>query len=109
MNRKTFTLRLNPELYEALSALSDIAHRSMNDLAAEAVSKFVSQTSELRARELEKTVSRLRSYAKFDPDLKKAIDRFALAEAGNEDPLEGDPFGPEEASRRTVRELLSSD
>lgn len=108
MNRKTFTLRLDPELYEALAALSGIAHRSMNDLAAEAVSKFVAETGELHARDLEKTAARLRSYTKFDPDFDKAIERLAEAEASHEDPLEGEPFDLEEASGRTVREILSN-
>ncbi len=108
MERKTFTLRLSQDLYDALSTLSGVVHRSMNDLAAEAVSRFVSETSKDKARALEKTLARLRSYAANDPNFEKAIDRFAKAEAGTEDPLQGKPYMIGGAARRKVRELLTN-
>lgn len=106
MERKPFTLRLNPELYEALSSLSSVAHRSMNDLASEAVSNFVVAESRVVARDLEQTLSRLRKYTGRDPDFERAIEAFAEAEIRHDDPAEGTPVTAGSEVRKEVQALL---
>jgi len=107
MERKPFTLRLKPELYKALQSLSDVEHRSMNDIAAEAVSKLVISESKLVARKLEKTIANLRAYAERDPGFEQAIAEFAAAEAQHDDPLEGSAVVKDVAVRRQVQALLT--
>ena len=53
MKRKPLTLWLNPELYNTLSSLSSIVHRSMNQLVTEAVSIYVRQESKVVEQDLE--------------------------------------------------------
>lgn len=107
MKRKTLTLRLPPKLYNALSTLSEVAHRSMNDLISEAVLKFVAAKSEDHARDLEKTLERLRAYTEADPDFEKAIAEFAEAEVKYGDPLEGEPREDKGPVRTQVEALLT--
>lgn len=106
MERKPFTLRLNPELHDALSTLSSIEHRSMNDLASEAVSEFVVTESRLVARNLGRTLARLKEYTKQDPDFEQAIEAFADAEMRYKDPLEGTPVVSDDGIRSQLRALL---
>lgn len=79
----------------------------MNDLASEAVLKFVAAESKVAARDLEKTLASLRAYADKDPDFERAIESFAKAEARHDDPLEGQVqiFGG--PIRRRVQALLT--
>lgn len=107
MERKILTLRLPPQLYNALSTLSEVAQRSMNDLISEAVLKFVAAKSEVHARDLEKTVERLRAYTEADPDFEKAIAEFAEAEVKYDDPLEGEPREVKGPVRTQVEALLT--
>lgn len=107
MERKTLSLRLAPKLYNALSNLSGVAHRSMNDLVTEAVQKFVATESKVQARGLEKTLKNLRSYMDQDPDFEKAIAEFANAEGHYDDPLEGTTFEVQRPVRSQVETLLT--
>ena len=106
MKRKTFTLRMPPKLYNALSTLSGVARRSMNDLISEAVLKFVAAESKVQARDLEKTLENLRTYVDNDPDFEKAIAEFAAAEAEHADPLEGQAYEAKGPVRTQVEALL---
>jgi hypothetical protein len=96
-----------PKLYNALSTLSGVAHRSMNDLISEAVLKFVAAESKVHARDLEKTLENLRTYVDNDPDFEKAIAEFADAEVANVDPLEGQAYEVEAPVRTQVEALLT--
>ena len=107
MKRKTLTVRFNPKLYEALSTLSGVVHRSMNDLVTEAVSELVASESQLASRELEKTLEKLRAYTVQDPDFEDAIERFAEAEIAHEDPIDSKARVTENAIRRHVEALLT--
>lgn len=107
MERKTLTLRLPPKLYNALSTLSGVAHRSMNDLISEAVQRFVITESEAQARDMEKTLERLRAYRESDPDFKKALAEFVEAEVKYDDPLEGQPYDVKGPVRTKVEALLT--
>lgn len=107
MERKPFTLRLKPELYQALSSLSDVEHRSMNDIATEAVSKLVISESKLMARRLEKTIASLRVYTEHDPGFEQAIAEFAAAEAQHDDSLEDNVVVEDAAVRLQVQALLT--
>ena len=107
MERKTLTLRLPAKLYNALSTLSGVAHRSMNDLISEAVQRFVITESEAQARDMEKTLERLRAYRESDPDFKKALAEFVEAEVRYDDPLEGEPYDVKGPVRTRVETLLT--
>lgn len=105
MERKTFSLRLPPKLYDAVSTLSSVAHRSMNELISEAVQKYVANESE--AQDIEKTLQRLRAYRESDPDFKQAFAGFVDAEVSYDDPLEGEPYEIESPVRSKVQSLLT--
>ena len=107
MERKTLTLRLPPKLYSALSTLSGVAHRSMNDLISEAVQRFVITESEAQARDMEKTLERLRTYRESDPNFKKALAEFFEVEVKYDDPLEGEPYDVKGPVRTKVEALLT--
>lgn len=106
MERKAFTLRLDEKLYSALSVLSGVVHRSMNELIGEAVSKYVKQESEAAAVDLEETLEKLRAYQAKDPEHKDAWAAFAKAEAEYADPLEGEVFIEEGSVQGQIRTLL---
>lgn len=108
MDRKTLTVRFNPKLYKALSTLSGVVHRSMNDLVTEAVSKFVVAKSKSASRDLENTLASLRAYTEQDPDFEKAIEQFVEAETRYEDPVEGEAHTTKGAIRRQVSALLTN-
>lgn len=107
MERKPFTLRLSTELYDALTMLSEVVDRSMNDLVSEAVVKFVAAESKVAARDLEKTLASLRAYTGEDPDFERAIESFAKAEAKHDDPLERQAHIRGGPIRRRVQALLT--
>jgi len=107
MERKTLTLRLPLKVYDALSTLSSVTHRSMNDLVTEAVGKFTVAESEVQARDLENTLKRLRAYRDLDPEFKQALAGFVEAEASYDDPLEGEPREDKGPVRDRVQSLLT--
>lgn len=108
MKRKPLTLRLNPELYNTLSSLSSIVHRSMNQLVTEAVSIYVRQESKVVEQDLENTLKRIREYTKKDPNFEQAIAAFANAEVLHEDPVEGIPVSTVSKVQSEIRELLGN-
>jgi len=90
MDRKPYTLRLDVDLFSALSLLSGVKGRSINDLITEAVSSYVSDASERVAHRLEATLNKLRAISVKDNDFEDAIERVAEGEARHKDPLEGE-------------------
>jgi len=108
MERRPFTFRLEDELYSALSALSSITKRSMNQLVTEAVAIYVKRTSREVERDLEKTLEQLRQYSSKDPDFEQAIAAFAEAEATLGDPLEGRPIDRPQTAQSEIDELLAN-
>ena len=107
MERRPFTFRLEDELYNALSSLSSITKRSMNQLITEAVAIYVRRTSREVERDLEKTLERLRQYSTKDPNFEQAIAAFAEAEAVLDDPLEGRPTDRPPSAQSEINELLA--
>lgn len=108
MERRPFTFRLEDELYRALSSLSSITKRSMNQLITEAVDMYVRRTSREVERDLEKTLEQLRQYSRKDPDFEQAIAAFAEAEATLDDPLEGTPIDRPQTAQSEIDELLAN-
>ncbi len=106
MERTSFTLRLDPELYDALSSLSSVVHQSMNQLVTDAVSNYVRQRSSEVERDMENTLARIRKYAEKDPGYEHAIAEFADAETRYQDPLEGIPDTTLTDTQAEIRELL---
>lgn len=107
MERRPFTFRLEDELYGALSSLSSITKRSMNQLITEAVAIYVRRTSREVERDLEKTLERLRQYSSEDPNFEQAIAAFAEAEAVLDDPLEGRATDRPPSAQSEINELLA--
>jgi predicted DNA-binding protein len=87
MKRSTAPLRIDPEQLEALEDLSKIKGRPVNQLLREAVMNYLNRRDR---SSFEGTVSALRAYRKQNPGFKMAIDEFVDAEAGFEDPLQGE-------------------
>lgn len=108
MERKPLTLRLDPPLYKALSSLSKITHRSMNQIASQALSKFVAQESKAVARDLEETLRKLKQYSDQDPGFEKAISAVAESEIQYDDPLESSVDSADSDARSKLRELLNA-
>jgi predicted transcriptional regulator len=98
---------LEGELYNALSSLSSITKRSMNQLITEAVAIYVRRTSREVERDLETTLERLRQYSSKDPNFEQAIAAFAEAEATLDDPLEGRPIDRPQTAQSEINELLA--
>jgi predicted transcriptional regulator len=108
MERRPFTFRLEDELYCALSSLSSITKRSMNQLVTEAVAIYVKRTSREVERDLERTLQQLRQYSSKDPDFEQAIAAFAEAEVTLDDPLEGQPIDRPQTAQSEIDELLAN-
>ena len=108
MERKPFTLRLDEPLYKALSLLSEVVHRSMNDIITEAVSKHVKAQSETVALDMEETLAKLRAYRMDDPHFEDGWSVFAEAEAAHADPLEDALVIEEGSVQGKLRTLLSN-
>ena len=107
MDRRSFTLRLEEDLYEALSSLSSVTKQSMNQLVTEAVSVYVRRRSREVERDLERALERVRRYTRDDPDFERAIAAFAEAEANIDDPLEGRLVEAPGSAQNEIGELLA--
>ncbi len=116
MARVPFTLRIDEEERAALEDLSKIEGRPVNQLLNEAVKSFLLRR---RPRELtlEANLTRLRAYRERDPGFQRAIAEFAKAEAGFDDPLEGEvlegefvdgQFDPRGPAQNKIREMLGA-
>lgn len=106
MERKALPLRLDPKLYEALSTLSSVAHRSMNQLVSEAVARYVVKESQVVEKDLQATLDRLRQYTRLDSQFDQAIEQVARAEVSQEDPLEGRSAASSTNTQAEVQQLL---
>jgi hypothetical protein len=98
----------------ALEHLSKLDGRPINQLLNEAIKIYLSQQSPNEAR-LQASLSALQEYRKRDPGFEHAIAAFVDAEAGLEDPIEGEPvegrfaggqFQPTGPVQNKIRELL---
>ena len=102
MERVATTFRIDPAVKDGLTKLSKLQHRSLNQLANEAIAEFVARRIREVENELESTLEDLRAYRRRDPDFERAIDAVVEAEATvQEDPAEGkvtdEPGGTEAA------------
>jgi predicted DNA-binding protein len=116
MVRVASNLRIDVENRAALENLSKIEGRPIDQLLNEAIKSYLSRRDE-EARSLEANVSALREYRIQDPGFQGAIDAFVEAEAGLEDPVEGEPmngefvegkFKPAGPVQSRIRELLGA-
>jgi len=90
MERVATTFRIEPVLKEGLSKLSRLEHRSLNQLANQAIKEFVAKRIVEVEDDLESTLEDLRAYRKRDPDFESAIAEFVEAEVTvKDDPAEG--------------------
>ena len=116
MTRSAFTLRLPSDERIALENLSKLEGRPVNQLINEAVKSYLGRRGP-REQSLEETLARLREYRERDPGFRKAIAKFAEAEAAFDDPLEGTvvegdlidgEFAPTGPAQSKIRELLNA-
>ena len=112
MTRSQLTLKIDVEEKVALENLSKMEGRPVNDLLREAVKDYLNRRD---LNNLEGTTSALRAYRKQNPGFKKAIDEFVDAEAGFEDPLEGELVESQAGVQRSagpvqrkIRDILDS-
>jgi len=89
MERTATTFRLDPVVKEGLVKLSKLQHRSLNQLANEAIAEFVHRSISEVENELQSTLEDLRAYRKRDPRFERAIEAVVEAEVtAHEDPAE---------------------
>lgn len=112
MRRSTAILRIDPEQLEALEHISKIQGLTVNELLREAIENYLNRRDR---SSFEGAVSALRAYRKQNPGFKNAIDEFVDAEAGLEDPLEGELIESQSAAwrsagpvQRKIRDILDS-
>lgn len=89
MARTPFTLRIDAKERAALENLSKIEGRPINQILNEAIKGYLLNRGQ-KERSLEANLAGLRAYRKQDPGFQRAIAAFTEAEAGLEDPLEGE-------------------
>lgn len=116
MPRTPFTLRIEGAERAALENLSKIERRPINQLLNDAIKLYLNRKGQ-KERGLESTLEGLRKYRKQNTDFQRAFDEFVDAEAGLEDPVEGEviegqfikgqlqPAGP---AQNKIRKLLSA-
>jgi predicted transcriptional regulator len=101
MERIATTFRIDPVLKDGLSKLSRLEHRSLNQLANQAIKEFVARRMVEVEDDLASTLEDLRAWRKQDPDFALAIAEFVNAEVTEDDPAEGRVVtraGPTEAA-----------
>jgi predicted DNA-binding protein len=81
MERTATTFRLDPIVKEGLVKLSKLEHRTLNQLANEAIAEFVERRIREVENELQSTLEDLRAYRKCDPHFVHAIEAVVEAEA----------------------------
>jgi predicted transcriptional regulator len=89
VERVATTFRIEPVLKEGLSKLSRLEHRSLNQLANQAIKEFVAKRMVEVEDDLESTLEDLRAYRQRDPDFERAIAEFVEAEVTQDDQAEG--------------------
>jgi len=90
MERVAATFRIDAVVKAGLTKLSKLKHKSLNQLANEAIKEFVVRRTLEVEGQLESTLEDLRAYRKSDPDFERAIAEFVEAEmTAKHDPAEG--------------------
>jgi hypothetical protein len=116
MTRIELTLSMEEEERTALENLSKVEGRPISQLINEAVKSYLRRQGQ-DEHTLEANLAGLREYRMRDPEFRHAIDAFVDAEAGFEDPLEGEPvngefvdgqFKPAGPVQSRIRELLGA-
>jgi predicted transcriptional regulator len=116
MPRIALTLRIDAAERTALDNLSKVEGRPVNQLVNEAIKSYLNRRGQ-KERSLEANLTGLREYRKQDPEFRRAVDAFVEAEAGLDDPLEGEPvngefvegqFRPSGPVQSKMRELLGA-
>jgi predicted transcriptional regulator len=88
MSTRNLTLRLDPELHDALREVSAAIDSTMVDLVRDALRDYLPRVADRRAGEMEGRLARLRAIAGDRGAMASAIQATAEAEAENPDPLE---------------------
>ena len=116
MTRVALTVRIDAEERTALENLSKIEGHPIDQLVSEAITSYLSRRGQ-KERGLEANLEALREYRTQDSRFQRAFDAFVEAEAGLEDPVEGEPmngefidgqFKPSGPVQSRIRELLGA-
>jgi predicted transcriptional regulator len=108
MERVATTFRIDPAVKDGLTKLSKLQHRSLNQLANEAIAEFVGRRIREVENELQSTLEDLRAYRRRDPNFERAIEAVVEAEAtAQEDPAEGKVVGEAGRTESVVLGLLN--
>ena len=90
MDRVATTFRLDPVVKAGLTKLGSLTHKSLNQLANEAIKDYVVRRTLEVESDLEATLAELRAYRQNDPDFERAIAEVVEAElSATHDPAEG--------------------
>ena len=101
------TIRLEPDLKQALVKLSKLRSVTFNKMVTQALEQFVVTESRDLQAELRESLKQIDAIAARDPDYEKGIAAVAAAEAALiDDPVEGTPMMEQEKTTERVRGLL---
>lgn len=112
----SIVLALDPEERIALETLRKIQSRPIEQLLDEAIKSYLRHL-DLKDHSAEANRAGLHEYRLRDPGFQHAIDAFVEAEAGFEDPVEGEPmngefvegqFKPAGPVQSRIRDLLGA-
>jgi predicted transcriptional regulator len=106
--RKATTFRLDPELQENLSLLSEVLKKPINRLVNEAVKGYLEKRSAEVESDLQRVLDRVKASRRNDPKFEYAIDAAVEAEAlfAAEDPAEGHAHPKAGPSQVAVHKLI---
>jgi predicted transcriptional regulator len=106
--RKATTFRLDPAVQEGLLLLQAILKKPLNRLVNEALQGFIEKRVAEVESDLQRVLTRMRTYRRSDPKFEKAIAQFVDAEAslGSDDPAEGRTQRKAGPAQTMVQQLL---
>jgi predicted transcriptional regulator len=110
MPESATTIRLDPDLKQALMKLSALQSVTLNGLISRALREHLANQTLLLQQEFEDTIRELQRLGRHDPDFERAIDRVVEAEmsTGN-DPAQGKRMFPDDMpTTALVRGLLNA-
>lgn len=116
MPRTPFTLRIEDTERAALENLSKIERRPINQLLNDAIKLYLTRKGQ-KEHSLESTLEALRKYRKQNAGFQRAFAEFVDAEAGLDDPVEGEvvegqfikgQFKPAGPAQNKIRKLLGA-
>jgi hypothetical protein len=108
MERITTTFRIDAIVKDGLAKLSRLEHRSLNQLANQAIGEFVARRIVEFENDLASTLEDLRACRERNPDFELAIAEIVDAEvAAKNDPAEGHVVGQVGPTEAVLLQILN--